>query len=76
LAAANGTALSGGSVTVTGSAGGTLTVYANGSFYYMPPATGSFIDTYTFTVTDGIGSTTAQLQVTAGGISIIGGPPL
>ena len=60
-------------MTVTGSQGGTLTVYTDGSFSYTPPALGSFDDTFSFTVTDGIGSTTAQLQITDSGIIVIGG---
>jgi hypothetical protein len=60
----NGTAFTG-SVNVTTTLGGMATVFADGSFNYMPPvnAAAGLTDSFTFTVTDGMSSSTATANL-------------
>jgi hypothetical protein len=67
VAAINGVALVNGSVTIVTSQGSILTVYADGSFSYTPWTTepNNFVDdTFTFTITDGLATANASLNIT------------
>ncbi len=49
--------------------GGTVTLASDGSFTYTPPADWSGSDTYTYTLTDGLATSTATLTFTVGAVN-------
>jgi VCBS repeat-containing protein len=53
---------------ITGSAGGRLTVAADGTYTYTPPATGSGSETFTYVVSDGTLTATQTVTVNLAGV--------
>jgi hypothetical protein len=49
--------------TITTSNGGSLTVDADGSFTYVPAANWTGDDTFTYTISDGINTSTATVTI-------------
>lgn len=63
IATVNGQSLVNGSITVQNGSGSTLTVYADGSFDYVPAQDSLAVDEFTFTITDGILDASAFLTI-------------
>ncbi|MBX3672698.1 MAG: Ig-like domain-containing protein [Burkholderiales bacterium] len=61
---ANGVGVTATAGTFASTNGGTVTMAANGTFTYLPPVNFTGADTFTYTVSDGIGTATGTVTVT------------